>query len=355
MRALYLFFLFAFFYGNLYSQPHSSTYPNGQIKDEGRLKNGQKEGTWIHWSEDGHKQYEYHYHKGKKHGQYTRWFPSGQIAEQSIYSGGRKSGNHMVFQDDGTIHVQGKYKNGLREGSWTFHSEEKVELGQFSHGEKEGTWLGLTPDSLVSDSGSFHHGKKDGEWHYHNYVEHLLTVGHFDEGKKVGNWTSWYENGSKASESHYEGGFLHGRFTEWYANGNKKVEGKTEYGAPVGTKTTWYQNGAKHEEFHYQKFWDTHGCNPCAKENGIFFSWYDSGRLAIQGHYKFGLKDGYWVYYYPNGNKEKEENWKVQETKNNTLRDYRITKHGRFSFYNKKEELQKVENYEEDTLVNLEE
>ena len=57
-----------------FSGPVISSYESGQTMIRGNITNGLKDGKWIKWYDNGQKEYEKHYKKGKLSGPYTSWW-----------------------------------------------------------------------------------------------------------------------------------------------------------------------------------------------------------------------------------------------------------------------------------------
>jgi antitoxin component YwqK of YwqJK toxin-antitoxin module len=78
-------------------------YPNGELKMSGKLNNnGQKEGIWISYFENGKKN------------------------SESNFKNGVNDGYSMVWYPNGNVRYFGDYKDGKKVGDWTFYNEEGV-------------------------------------------------------------------------------------------------------------------------------------------------------------------------------------------------------------------------------------
>jgi len=65
----------------------------------------------------------------------------------------------------------------------------------------------------------------------------------------------------------------------------------------------WYENGQKESEGNYKD----------GKKDGFWIYWYENGQKDLEGNYKNGKKDGFWISWYENGKlnemKESEGIW----------------------------------------------
>jgi antitoxin component YwqK of YwqJK toxin-antitoxin module len=62
-------------------------YPNGKLRQELGIKQGQRHGTTTEYDEKGEKRFEATYVDGKLHGTATRWFPDGRKIVQKYEEG----------------------------------------------------------------------------------------------------------------------------------------------------------------------------------------------------------------------------------------------------------------------------
>lgn len=76
-------------------------HPNGNIRMEGKLdENGERDGLWTSFYDDG-----------------SKW-------SENYYSNGLKDGHSITFFPNGQIRYIGEYLNDEKVGTWTFYDEE---------------------------------------------------------------------------------------------------------------------------------------------------------------------------------------------------------------------------------------
>ncbi|UKN00901.1 hypothetical protein K6119_14290 [Paracrocinitomix mangrovi] len=76
-------------------------HPNGQLSIEGKLnENGNREGLWVSYYDNG-----------------TKW-------SESYYSDGIKEGHSLTFFPNGKVRYVGEYKADKKTGLWKFYDEE---------------------------------------------------------------------------------------------------------------------------------------------------------------------------------------------------------------------------------------
>ena len=74
--------------------PVQGNYENGQIKSEGNLKDGERDGKWV-W-------YDQH----------------GQLSSEGNYKAGEKDGKWVGYDEAGHLNTEGKFYDGLVVGKW---------------------------------------------------------------------------------------------------------------------------------------------------------------------------------------------------------------------------------------------
>jgi len=79
-------------------------YPSGKLKMEGKLNaNGNRDGLWISYYENGTKWSESYYDDGSKEGHSLSFFPSGQTRYIGEYKNDKKIGVWKFYDEDGEL------------------------------------------------------------------------------------------------------------------------------------------------------------------------------------------------------------------------------------------------------------
>ena len=83
---------------------------------------------------------------------------------QGRFKNGEMDGPWVSYYDNGQLHTKGTAKNGKQEGPWVFYHEngQLMQKGDFKNGKKEGRWVIYYGDgTLLKDlSGVFKDGVK---------------------------------------------------------------------------------------------------------------------------------------------------------------------------------------------------
>ena len=137
--------------------------------EEVTYKDGQVDGKYTFWYENGNKKEE-GINKGvdykgnpTKDGKWTYWSPDGKESSELIYRDGNPwVGKLTERYDNGNKKKEGTYKNGEKIGKLTFWYEN----GQK---RKEGNYEGKINSGTVShNEGRYRYGRQVDEWTYYN-------------------------------------------------------------------------------------------------------------------------------------------------------------------------------------------
>ena len=123
------------------------------------------------------------------------------------------------------------------------------------------------------------------ETFYDDEHKHRFSQGYLLQGKKHGEWIYYYENGKKQEESHFNNGLLSGNVIYWYESGQRKAEGFFK--------------------LIYQK------SRLESLRDSTYKEWFPNGNLSQKGEYYYGVKNGIWTSYFPEGDK-----WRVVQYNN---------------------------------------
>jgi len=163
-----------------------SLYNDGTKKEEGKYRNGLKDGKWTSWHENGQK---------RKEGTYK----DGKMIKKKVWNNAHLE--HPTDVDNVNVYEK-TYKDGKldRYTEWYGNGQKK----------KEGTYKG---------------------------------VGKYGDPQEDGKWTYWYDNGQKEEEVTFKDGKRDGLRTNWYDNGQKRAEGNYKDGETISEKH-WNEDGS---------------------------------------------------------------------------------------------------------------
>lgn len=88
-------------------------YESGQVRMEGGMKNGKRDGLW------------------------TAYFPDGRPQSIGYFEDGMRTGQATVYQENGNLYEEGFYKKGKHCGKWKFYDEQGDLIKEVDFGELE--------------------------------------------------------------------------------------------------------------------------------------------------------------------------------------------------------------------------
>ncbi|RLD74361.1 MAG: hypothetical protein DRJ02_05040 [Bacteroidetes bacterium] len=93
-------------------------YENGRKQSEGMFEKGKKNGEWNYWYENGNQRLKEVYKKGQLLS-FISYFQNGvKQFEGKVTTHGRKDGKWTFWNSDGRITLTGNYKNDIQVGEW---------------------------------------------------------------------------------------------------------------------------------------------------------------------------------------------------------------------------------------------
>ena len=86
-------------------------------KEQGSMKNGKREGSWVRYLDNGQLNFKGDYKNGMREGSWIAYWDNGQLQYKGNYKNGKKEGSWVDYNKDGTI---------KRELTGTFKNDEKI-------------------------------------------------------------------------------------------------------------------------------------------------------------------------------------------------------------------------------------
>ena len=100
----------------LYYEKLSKTLFTGKVtgKEQGRIKDGKKEGEWVEYWGNGQLMSKVSYKNGKEEGEWVGYHGNGQLSSKGSYKNGLWEGGWVEYYGDGTLYKRGTgtFKNG---------------------------------------------------------------------------------------------------------------------------------------------------------------------------------------------------------------------------------------------------
>ena len=257
-------------------------FHNGQAKESGYYKAGEKHAEWQEWNEDGtlvreitfadglrHGPYRHYwpdgkiryegsYNKGDRHGIFTRWFESNSKESVIEYKNNEEEGRAKYYYDNGKQRAEYVYVNGFFEGeAHTWGKDGKLlALGIYMRDKPwEGTFWEAGPaeqyyiitrykdgepdDSILYEDGEPMTGVIK-EWH----GEQVIRKCRYQDGRKHGKEARWTPTGAIISQCDWESGQINGVYIEYdEISGKETWVVHCKYGIKDGPEWMWDAKG----------------------------------------------------------------------------------------------------------------
>lgn len=78
-------------------------YENGKTRMEGAIKNGEREGAWKVYFDDGTLWSEGSYIEGKRSGEAKNYYPNGKLRYEGFFKGDKKTGHWKFYNESGQL------------------------------------------------------------------------------------------------------------------------------------------------------------------------------------------------------------------------------------------------------------
>jgi antitoxin component YwqK of YwqJK toxin-antitoxin module len=152
-------------------------------------------------------------------------------------SNGIKHGKWVEWYPDGTLKTKGQYVNGKMEGTWVTYHQ--MSTTTLADGD-----AGPLPQSPVKkQEGAYEKGVKKGNWtlYYEDAKVNRLEK-HSPESNRIA-WSTWRPTGEKWAEGTIVKLLNHGQYREWHKNGRLAIEGAYHRGDKEGEWNYWNSDG----------------------------------------------------------------------------------------------------------------
>jgi antitoxin component YwqK of YwqJK toxin-antitoxin module len=212
--------------------------------------------TWIPTSSGPLLTLSCHYSNGQLDGNYQAWNEEGVLVTQTNYSAGQVDGTYESFYPNGGMKKKYTAGKGKLEGLYQEYCEtgELLIEATYVNGEKSGFYKEWYPDGSKRIEGAFLHGRVDGAWLEWGKEGGIIASRYFRNGAPHGEQKTYFD-GAQArlkSLSNYELGEPRGEHKVWHANGRlAEAVAYDHEGWRTGRAVRISDEGEIMEEFHY--------------------------------------------------------------------------------------------------------
>ena len=290
-------------------------YPNGKIKVERQVTldadgNYVNHGAWKLWSSSETVIAEGQYEMGKRVGSWTRWYGRN---DSPVF-------NQFPFNRfKPPFASQAIFADGVMDGEWLIVDSDQRKIMQISliGGKRNGSVMTWLPNGKTYRQANYDQGVPVGDvLEADNKGGELKRIATYIDGRKIVTKTAHHGRGKqKKSEEMFlaattvektpdnfwnlqlaeyapEGKDLrHGPSKSWFENGKVQVEGFYQNDKKSGTFTYWYANGQVAATGEYTD----------DMPNDVWVWWHDNGQKAAIGKYEAGALVGEWRWWSDDG------------------------------------------------------
>lgn len=295
----------------------------GFLITQGLLENDEKQGTWIYNNEQGIKEKEVSYEKGKISGISKTFFTNGSLNASEEYINDELNGLVLVYHPNQELKIEGYVKNGKRNGMWyQYYPDGKLkEKNYFVDGEVVG-WSDEYAVSGLPYIRYFHADndiKKavyfdvagnplDTVSNYHGEIQVVNPNGkdyraknNFKNDARQGLSQGLYLNNKIEESGHFINDVKHGIWKEYYEQGQLNTHIKYFYGEIDSVQTDYRMNGNVASRTPYKS----------GIVNGIQENYHPDGKLHFKVNFVDNKREGeslmklptgevYAIFYYEN-------------------------------------------------------
>lgn len=334
---------------------------NGELEQQGTMKNDSATGKWVSFYADGSKYIEVEYRNDQVNGSVLAYFPSGKIQSKGYKMADLTQGKWEEFYENGQTKSRRNFKDGLEDGaSETFFENGQTESkGVYHHEKKTGRWIYYYDNGKISSEGVYDaQGLRTGQWKFYHQNGNIKMIAEQQDSKLNGAYKDYYESGKLKTQGVCQNDLWQGPLTGYFENGNIQKKGNYAADSLDGDWLYYFENGQLNSQGKYSdnkkegawKYYDTLGRleteenfvlgklngqvinyfsngnisekknYTSGKENGLYESYYENGQLKITGKINHGEREGERISYYSNGQIDSKNNYR-----NGQWQDYYVS------------------------------
>lgn len=285
---------------------------------------GNRQGTFKEFYEDGSLKKEENYLDNELHGYFREFDETGELLLAMRYERGAvieeidEEAKEIIdfkrtYDDQGRIVFSGAYFEGIPRGIHRFYdttgtiinayiyNEKGVRLSEGivdEQGIKKGKWIDYYRSGKTKAVGSYLNNRRNGQWIYYFENKQIEQKGSFIGGRFDGEWIWNYPNGTTWRVETYFNGREDGHSVEYSIEGKIISEGNYTDGEKDGQ---WIVDVGDHKE---------EGSYIIGLREGKWIYYFADGTKKFEGNYLQGNPDGLQIYYYPSGAIREEQYYK---------------------------------------------
>ena len=153
------------------------------MKETGTYINGEKDGPWTEWHDNGQVKLKESYKNKKRNGKWVFWYENGQIKTEGDYIDSKKSGKWTNWYPWGwrSAEVENQGADDSYFILW-FEDQQRSSQGNYSKGRENNIWMWWSREGLLDSSGVFDRGRRIGKWTFRDIEKNKQLEGRYENG-----------------------------------------------------------------------------------------------------------------------------------------------------------------------------
>lgn len=200
-------------------------FTNDNIKNQGWIQSGKKEGTHYLFWQSGQTRSVNNYLKGKLHGTQKYYFFTGQIKKQIEYCNGTKNGLMTTYNIEGDVTLQCYFFNNKLHGEYYEFDGLTTVRANYTRGMLNGARKAYEASSMTLQTSDYLNNKKNGDSRIFTDDGILLKHLRYKDNKLHGECIE-YSHGQIYCVSHFKEGLKHGDYIMYYPSGKVHIKAK---------------------------------------------------------------------------------------------------------------------------------
>ena len=182
-------------------------YPSGELRSQGKYVNSVMVGEWKFYFEDKRIEMVGSYTKqGKKTGEWLWYYPDGSPLSIENYNDGDLEGTYVEYDEEGNELAKGEYIVGEKDGEWVYRHGDMLEKGAYDDGRQQGTWKVWYPSGKLSSEFNYNAGIASGKFVIYWENGRTKLSGKYNAGEPEGVWQKYDEEGNLFLTTSYKDG-----------------------------------------------------------------------------------------------------------------------------------------------------
>lgn len=293
-------------------------FPTGELKGEGKLAKGERDGPWTFYYKNGSVQSTGNYSEGKMEGKFQWYHENGELSKESVFEDDMEQDFVKAYYINGQLRREGRANKNEKVGPWKYYNEFGIltdvefyvngeingpdiaydnyghidsryeyELGELVKFEFLDT-LGIPHEQMnMREVPQEYKVKAPFRFNDQAYVEKTYMNGDLE-----GAYNTFYPNGELNLSAFFKADERHGKWTWKFIDGTPDYEITYEFGDAYGLATSWSVMGYKFSETNF--FED--------ERNGLRTRYFPNGKKFYTQEYMEDDLNGYMTYFDQDGN-----------------------------------------------------